>query len=382
MKFLFICGSSVPTLCGVGKYTDKIANMLLKNNHEVVLIGNKNQKLGKKDGTETPYSLIKIDILFKNLFKIFQIIKYERPDVINIQYNSLEFGRLFFPSILSILLKLRFPKIHLQVNIHEFSSYTLLGKIRHIIPTIFADKVFFSDNKQMQSAVNFAHNLISKKSEVLLLGSNINFKNPKYNFKPVDNQETLNILFHGLVQPKNGIEYLLQALCILKKEKINFKLHILGDFKMLADYGNLNIEIKEYQKKWLNYLQENLSDECIIHGDVDPSSDKFRKALEKIEVCVVPDIDGITVRRSSFWNVFMQSQNIMMTSFDNQGSDQIFKKFITFKIKNKQDIAYVLKEYIHLSKQDKIEIYKKQNIVKSEMSVEKIETSIIRQLNK
>lgn len=379
MKLLFICGSSVPTLCGVGKYTDKIANLLVKNNHEVVLIGNKNQKLGKKDGAEVSYNLIKIDILFKNLFKIFQIIKNERPDVINIQYNSLEFGRSAFPSILSVLLKIRFPKIHLQVNIHEFSSYTLLGKIRHIIPTIFADKVFFSDRKQLESALLFSRNFIKNKSCIMSLGSVVKYILPDYKPFFSDGKE-LHIAFHGLIQLKNGIEYLLKSLVSLNKQNIRFKLHILGAFQLLADYGNLNIEIDNYQKDWLEFIKINLADDVIIYGDVPPDSDLFREVLQKTEICVVPDNEGMTIRRSSFWNVFMQSQNIMFASFDEYSSDLIFKEFITFKPKNDKSLAQEIVLYSKLTSKEKMSIWEKQEKVKAIMDIKIIEPEVIKML--
>jgi glycosyltransferase involved in cell wall biosynthesis len=378
MDFLFISGSSIPTKCGVGKFAHKIIELLISENYTCCLIANENQKLSTNSPIKKNYEILKIDLSLKNLLKILRKIRQIQPRVINIQYNSLDLSRSPFTIFLAILIKLFFRKIRLQVMLHEFSSYTILGKIKYSLSTLVANKVFFSDKCQMNSAVNFTFGLIKNKSSILPLGSNINYVKTDYEPYFAKSGDELRIAFHGLIQPKNGIEYLLQSLLKLKRKGTKVHLDILGDFKLLMDYGNLQDEIKVYQNKWLSFLNQNLVDNVTIHGDLEPESENFRNILAKNEVTIIPDINGLTIRRSSFWNVFMQSNNIMFASYDPKYSDDIFSNFITFDPKNANSISEAISKYLHsplidkkiqLQKQEKVrEVMSHQNLKKLQLN--------------
>jgi glycosyltransferase involved in cell wall biosynthesis len=383
MNFLFISGSSIPTKCGVGKFTDKLINLLISDGLSVGLLANENQKISLPNTSKhLSYNVKYIDLKLSNLAIIIKHIKNIKPDKINIQYNSIELGRSAFTIFLAIIIKLLFPKIQLQVMLHEFSNYTLLGKTKYIIAALVADKVFFSDRRQMESAISFSRKLIKNKSHILPLGANVYFTNNNSEPKLSNPNEKLHIAFHGFIQPKNGIEYLLLALDELQKTNSNFILHILGDFKLIINYDNLNEEIIQYQKKWLSFINSKLADNVIIHGDIDPSSPEFKKVLSDTEIAIIPDVDGLTIRRSSFWNIFMQSQNIMFASFNQKTSDAIFSNFMTYLPKDQNNLKDKILEYQSLTKAEKYEIWKKQSIVRKEMSMETLKPKILELLLK
>ncbi|MEM1312721.1 MAG: hypothetical protein AAGF07_04635 [Patescibacteria group bacterium] len=380
-NILFISGSSGPTKCGVGKFTHKLINISLSNGHQVQLIANKHQRLQKlNERKDLDYKVNYVDLKFRNVFQILRLIKKSDPEVVNIQYNSLELGRSPFTVFLALIINFRFPKMQLQVMLHEFSNYTTLGKIKYSMAALVADKVFFSDRKQLESALNFTYKLISKKSSILFLGVVIDTY--PLRTKPLlsSSDETLHIAFHGFVQPKNGIEYLLQALDLLKTSRINYHLHVLGDFKLLMDYGNLKEGIETYQTTWLKFLTSRLNHKVTIYGDIDPVSDEFKSVLSKTEIAIIPDIDGMTIRRTSFWNMFLSSQNIMFSSYDQDSSDSIFKNFITFEPKNIQSIVDKISSYQSLGLAKKEQIWKKQQIVKGLVDLQVLQKDILQSI--
>lgn len=378
-KILLICGSSYPTRCGVGKFNERIAEILSKNGSYVTIYSNKNQKLKfeEKEVKKNDYKTIQQDIDLLHLRHLVEYIREYSPNIINIQYNSIEFGRQIFPSFLPIIIKILFPKIKIQVTIHEFSNLKTLGKIRHIIPTLFADRAFFSDQKQLNSAIEFSKGFIKKKSAVMALGSSNLFT--KEVLGHISNKnECINIFFHGLIQPKNGIEFLLTALKKIKEEnKFKFKLYILGDFKLLIDYGKMTEVVQKYQRTQLNYIEKNLNDEVIICGDIEPSSDDFKKVLEKTELFIFPDSEGITIRRTSFWNVFAQSKNISIIAYDEIHSDKVFKDLITFEPANSESLYNQLVNYSELSFNQKQDIRNQQQYLKKFIHPEDINKQII-----
>ncbi len=382
MNILFISGSSVPTMCGVGKFTHRIINILNREGFNAFLLTNKNQKLFKKDAsTEKQYNATFLDIKVPNLFKIIRNIKKTNPEIINIQYNSVEFGRSLFPSLLAVIIKIVFPKIYLQVTIHEFVNYTLLGKIRHIIPCLVANKAFFSDQSQLNSANDFVKGMIKSKSTVLALGAHLSADlNSFIKIDPnsLAKKENINICFHGLVQPSNGLEYLVEAFQKIDS-KLNCKLHILGDIKLLIDYGKMNSSVKNYQFNLLQKIDQSKKN-IIIYGDIDPQSENFKNVLKEMDLFIFPDVNGITIRRSSFWNVFMQANFPAFVTYVDQISDPILKNLIHIMPKSSEDIFKKLQEYITLNIDEKEEIIDKQQQVRDYMSSENIEKQVINQI--
>jgi glycosyltransferase involved in cell wall biosynthesis len=307
--------------------------------------------------------------------KILAYIKSCSPHTIHIHYNSTEFGRSLFPSFLAWFVKIRFPSVHLQVTIHEFANYTLLGKIRHIAPCLIANTCFFSDTNQLNSALKFSNGLIKQKSSIIPIGSNVLYKvtgKPNY----IQKGKPIHVVFHGLIQPKNGLDYLVKSIYTLKKQGFPIYLHILGKFALLVNYGEKAEEISEYQQKILQYIQKNLKEETTIHGDIDPSSEKFTKILEKKHIYVCPDTDGITVRRTSFWNVFLQSNCLAVGTYVAGISDPQLSKLVHISPKNTQSITKAIHSLANQPKEEIDTIFYHQLKIKKSMRPEVIEKDI------
>lgn len=382
-KILLICPSSIPSFCGIAKFTNKLILILQEAGHSCKLVTNRHQKQRSGVEKEFNYPVAKIDVTWSNLNPLLKQVVDFKADIIHIEYNSTEFGRRLFPSLLPFFLKLLFPKKELQVMIHEFSNYTILGKIRHTLPVILADKVFCSDNNELTSLNKFTKGIFNRKLEVLTLGILSNSSSgqaPKKDFKPITNEREINILFHGHIQPSNGLDYLIQAMQILNKSKTKykFKLNIFGDIKQLINYGNRTEEITKYQES----IKEQLKDleNYKIFGDIDPESDQFKGNLEKMDLFVFPDTFGINIRRSSFWFITMQTFMPIFSTYVEGKSDEILANVIVIQPKSGKSIANEILKFVSLEPSNQIAAVEKVKIMQDYMSPEKITKRVLNRL--
>jgi glycosyltransferase involved in cell wall biosynthesis len=367
MKILFISPSTMPTYCGVGKFVDKIANFLILDEQEknqvlnqVLILGQREQKLKSNIEVHNDYKIDLLDLSFKNIFQLISKIKTYKPDIINIQFNSAEMGNRLVLSFLPLIIKILFIKVNIQSTIHEFSSYTIKGKIRFILPCIFSDDIFFSDQNNLNSAVKFFSG-IKQKSHLVEIGpqTGTNYFSSKDSFnlvkERINTHKEIFIGFHGLIQPKNDLLYLLNVFNKLISatsqytSQYKYKLHILGDLKPLIEYGNYREKVVEYQNIIKNFIQENnLHSSIVVYGDIDPTTKQFLDIAHLIDIFIIPDRDGVTTRRSSFWNVFAQSPALCLLSKNGSKSlEEVLEKFTTFDINDTDSLLAQINNFTH-----------------------------------
>ena len=358
MKILIISPSTMPTYCGVGKYADKIAESL-EGTHQITILGQLNQRLKSNIEYSPKYKILLEDLSFNSRSIIISIIKEINPDIINIQYNSAETGKNTFLSVFPLLLKLNGVNSKIQITIHEFNNYTFKGKLRHYFPTLVANHVFCSDSKNLVSLTNFLNpfNLnifnIKSKSSVISIGpqtgENIYTSDDSdyllISHRVKENQ-IINIGFHGLIQPKNDLMSLLKVLSVIDDKNIKFHFHILGALSLIIDYGDYKDEVEDFQNEIKTYLTSNLIDKVTIHGDIDPRSREFTEIARNIDLFVIPDVDGVTVRRTSLWNVFIQSPALVVISKDKREDiDTTLTKFKSYDIQNEIEIIEIISSF-------------------------------------
>jgi glycosyltransferase involved in cell wall biosynthesis len=379
MKILIISPSTMPTYCGVGKFTDKISNYLLETNNEILVLGQTNQKLKSKLDVEIKYSIELLDLNFKNSKTLIRRIKDFNPDVIILQFNSAEIGKNIYLNFLPSILKIKGIKSQLISVIHEFKTFTYKGKVRNLAPMLLSDKIYFSDQMNLDEAIKFCP-LIKNKSEVIKIGPQTggNYLLPtieKNNdiINKIIGKKKLKIGFHGLIQPKNNIKSIIESLNQLNLNNVDFEFHILGDFKPLINYGEMQNEVIEFQNSSLEMLKEyNLFNKTIIHGDIDPFDTQFMDIAKALDIAIFPDVDGITSRRTSFWNLFVQSNAICLVSKTDVKLEIIFDNLIQFNILEKNSLT---KELITLLESSVIvlkNIIEKQNELRLQYSNENL----------
>ncbi len=253
--------------------------------------------------------------------------------------------------------KLAYLKVKVISTIHEFYGLTLKGKIRNTLIILFSDKVLFSDQTQLASASKFTYGLFDKKFTTVIAGINTDFK--KYNFTLPDFKNNhLHIAYHGYIQPTKGLDFLLKA---LRDYSYPFTLHILGDFRTMLNYSNLE-EVRNYQKFCLDLIEnsKSLKENTKVWGDVEPGSPKFKEILQQCHVAILPFTDYLTFRRSTFVNVLLNSSCVMVSTLDPRYSEPELSSVCPIEPKSEQSILNFLNNWQQLSFEQKADLFKKQ----------------------
>src|SRR3989344_9162596 len=125
----------------------------------------------------------------------------------------------------------------------------------------FPDKLIV-DTKFMKKFIHNEFNVEDKKIFVVPLGANEQVYKPA---KTKPNGKNSKVFFFGLFQPMHGVQYILEAAKILKKEK-NIEFTILGDgylkphfleFSQKNSLNNVHFEGFVQEKDLVKYIQNN-----------------------------------------------------------------------------------------------------------------------------
>ncbi len=355
MKYLIICGSIAPTYCGIGKFAARIFRLLTSKGVQVFYLTNKKQPEFNPQDKSLGVKPYTGKLLTGGIYDVYKVVKKIRPQIVNIQYQTFakNYRDVFFP----LAAKLAYLKVKVISTIHEFYGLTLKGKIRNTLIILFSDKVLFSDQTQLASASKFTYGLFDKKFTTVIAGINTDFK--KYNFTLPDFKNNhLHIAYHGYIQPTKGLDFLLKA---LRDYSYPFTLHILGDFRTMLNYSNLE-EVRNYQKFCLDLIEnsKSLKENTKVWGDVEPGSPKFKEILQQCHVAILPFTDYLTFRRSTFVNVLLNSSCVMVSTLDPRYSEPELSSVCPIEPKSEQSILNFLNNWQQLSFEQKADLFKKQ----------------------
>ena len=380
MNYLFICGSISPTYCGIGKYANKTINYLPIDTSIIYLTNDQQLEYNQADqSTISPYKTVKANLRkfsFKSLGSVYKIVKENKPEIVNIQHQT--FSKNYFDAVFNLIVKVASPKTKTINTIHEFEHFSRLGKIRLIIAGFFSDRILLSDPRQLEIYNQFTQNIFKNKTKVTFIGNNVNNQLEEYKtqYEPNSlNNEILILGYHGFIQPAKGVYELLEA---LKNYSGDFKLHILGEFKPILDYEGQD-QIIEYQQKCLKLINDNqiLKDNIIIHGDIDPSSNKFKEILEQVDLLIFPFQDFLTMRRGSFFTTLLASNSLAVSTYKLGISESELEIFEG--IGNDSDsILNYLNKFKTLDNELKQQIYNKQLLFKNKMADNQLEQELVR----
>ena len=378
MKYALICGSLPPTYCGIGQLMPKITRILQNRGHSVVYLTDYEQP---EFAPHNQNILAGIPITRARLRtpggwrELYDFIRTQKPDVTVIQYQT--FARNYLDGFFPWVAALAYPPTKIISTIHEFETFTQKGRLRQIPAFLGSHKILFADNLQFQTSLPYTHNLHQKKSEVLCFGHTAKQHLSKFKTKPKTSSARLELAYHGFIQPAKGLLPLLEA---LKDFRAPYHLHILGALEPLLDYGTVT-EVRRYQAKIRDFLTAypTVAKAVTIYGDTDPSTRSFQKILGQVELAVFPFRDGLTARRSSFLNTFLNS-NAIVASSRNRFSESYLEPILNCGTTAAQ-INRFLVEYTELDTTAKQEIYAKQLTLRKWFLDSARKTDIYRQLS-
>lgn len=280
-KILIILNYYVPYISGVTEYARLAAEMLAKEGHDVTVLTSNHANLASYEKINGVH-VYRAKVLFK-ISKGTVSLQYialarklaKRADVVNLHCPMLEAG----------LISLLIPKnkivtmYHCDVNLPKSFFNKLIVKVMDM-----SHRICLSRSRAITvTSVDYAeHSRVAAKFKDKLIGVTAPVK--EYYSVPVEKDLNKKIIgFCGRIVEEKGIDVLLKAYEIIKKQCPETELQIAGDYKNVAG-GSIYPMLKDYIKK------NNIPDIKFL-GKI--SEEEMPKFFSRLDVFVLPSINSL-----------------------------------------------------------------------------------------
>ena len=311
MNICFITGAFPKMKCGVGDYTFCLSREIAKLGHDVSVITHINAD-SNIDNNIRVFNIVK-EWKYTYLKVILRKIKEISPDVVVIQYPSTEFGKNLMINFLPGIIKKK-QKCQVVETIHEYTIYTIKGRIRQLINLRSADKIVCVE-KQYEDEIKKYIKLDDNKFKFIPISSNIPRSTlsleEKVKLRDKMNLSKINVIsFFGFATHVKGIESLFKCM----KQLDNTKLLFINKLD----------EKNDYQRGLINLIDElNIKDKVIVTGFID-SPETVADYLSISDVCVLPFVEGVEDKNGSFLAAYNQKIPVITTSNTRKNKDGIY----------------------------------------------------------
>ena len=359
IRICYITGSFPPMKDGVGDWAFHIAG-ILKKEVELFLV------IPKLD---LNFGINRSNILFSNfsflgLKNILGFIKDNSLNIIHIEYPSVFFRRRLMINFLPLIIKLIYPKKRIVLTVHEYSNYTIKGKLRIILMVLFADRIFVTDKKNSFLLKRFNKNIAG----VLSVPPQIKIQ-PKIDY--YQKNDYLTFGYWGFVRPNKGLDILLKSFQQYLNKNYKAKLFILASLD----------KNDKYQKHIMDLIDRlNIKDFVEIRGYL--PQEELSRYLRKLDCCVLPFTDGVSDRRGTFSTAMKIGLPVITTKIDDNfiPSGLVHRKNVILSYPNETEIL----EAMQLMNDENVRksIGKKAVVWAKNLSWKRIESQILRIYNK
>jgi glycosyltransferase involved in cell wall biosynthesis len=302
-KIVFITGTLPPTLCGVGMYSYRLLEELsTEKTLDIYVITSDIKNIQNINNVEI-YKVSK-EWNIKTFNQIVSIIKKINPNIIHFQHPTLAYQFRFDTLILGLKLKKNFPNIPKIITEHELSQAHPIARIRNLTILPFFDHIVFTNNNDLKY---FKKLRIFNSIKISIIPI---FPNNHYN-TPIKIGK--NFCYIGTIDNKKGIEYLIDAIKLLKDKNINIKLDILT---------NLNPKVNSYHKKIVDKIRAlNLEDNIILNNPKDGK--EIAQKIASSFAVVLPFNLGVSERNGTFLEAVSYGKPVITTKGGNAPSNFI-----------------------------------------------------------
>ncbi len=285
LKICQICSVVPPGRDSVGESALKIKSLLEKEGNSSIIVTSIHQ-----DGTGSkgiiPY-FKKWNI--RQALSSINFMKINSVDLIIFHYPTSYYKRNLLVSLYPLIYRLFNFKI--VAFIHEYSSYSIKGKIRIFPIIVFSNRIITTDHYNLDSISKIPG--VRKKINMIPIGSIFSdsffsSKDNKGKRKTIKKEnKKYDLLYFGYIMHGKGLDILLDAFECNEILRERFTLNIVGNIpevlnnetKLLVDKIGNNRLIKYW-----GYLDNN----------------EFAEFIQSIDFACLPFINGVTIRRSSF----------------------------------------------------------------------------------
>jgi glycosyltransferase involved in cell wall biosynthesis len=207
----------------------------------------------------------------------------------------------------------------------------------------------------------YINKIYSCKQKIYIIRYGIDLKEYKGLKHKLKEKNKIKLLAIGRLVEKKGFRYLIEAINILQKEKINLSLNLIGD-------GPLKKNLISSSKK---YKLDNIN----FNGSL--SQDEIKKKLDNSDIIIVPSIVSSTGEKEGIPNVILEAMamNVPVIATNHAGIPEIVKHKETGIIipeKKSLAIAEAVKLFAKDNNLRKICIENGRKLVSEEFNIKKI----------
>lgn len=302
-----------PRLCGIANYCIKLAKVLSKERSCQLLIVADNHNSTHKNIVEMN-GQVKIKRVwthdsFLYPFEIFRAILSEKPDIVHIQHEFLLFGTPQVSGLFSFLLLLLYLfRKHIIITIHSviprshltasfFNRYGLgkrLGVLAKFYMYFMTLSMGFLASKVIVHLKSAKETLVKdykyRPNDIAVIPHGVDVY--ELNIDPYDAKKKLNLngkrtlLFFGFIEPKKGIEHLIEAMPIVESRYSDVVLMIIGNY-----HPRLTPNGIDYLKQLKTIVHELGIDDNVIFVSKFIPNEEIPLYLAATDIAVFPYIE-------------------------------------------------------------------------------------------
>ncbi len=298
MRVLLISASQPHVPCGVGDYTQRLAEALLSVGAEAVVLTTLDDRL--EPLPPVPTIPIPTQWRLRDVPSLMRRIRRSQPDIVHLQYPAIGFGRGLGATFLPLAEELSGRWGRTAITLHEFRRFTPRVR-RRIALGAAASRLVIVPNRDELDVVRrelpfaFRRRVISMPVASPLPVSVADLAS-------AGREDELRIGFWGFMRPDKGLDDLVDAASLLQRTR-RIRLMLLGDPGPDIEYQEL-IRRRTEMRGLLEVTE---------FGAWAPAQE-LADAIAALDICVLPYRDGLASNRGTYAAAVSQSTRIVTTS--------------------------------------------------------------------
>ena len=305
MRLCLVTGAFPPQRCGIGDYTECLGRHLAGMGVEAHVVTSIHRSGGRHAALKLHRIIRRWN--FVGAIRLLSALRKIKPDVVHLQFPSVEYGRVAWLSLMPGIL--RALKYKVVLTLHEYTIAQRLSRARQLAMAAAATEVITTN---LQDCTALRRRLFWKPGRIHRINIASNIEVPPAGSFDRDARRGLIgaqadssvICFFGNLHPEKGLDDLVEAFGIVNSEIPDTKLLIIGTFSPSDTLYSCMLRRK--------IVEADLLDKVHITGFVTPQ--QVSEFLLASDICVLPFPDGLSVRRGSFFAAVHHGLPVITTS--------------------------------------------------------------------
>lgn len=310
MHICFVSGSYPPIKSGIGDYTYRLADAIAEMGHSVDVLTSAIKPIDDR-------MLIKVHPVVSQwdrraVGNILDKLRSTQADIVHVQYPTEEYGRRMMINILPWLIESHL-KVPVVVTIHEYSTFTALGRARLALTARLSRAVIATNQTDAALIRRWAGGPAGKYA-VIPIGPNLDCSPPPSFDWAVQRAQlgagadTVVLAYFGFIGRLKGLDVLLSAFEIALAGHPDLDLRLL----ILADKEPVSRHHVVYHMAFADQLSRSpVRDRIVWTGYMDPAA--VSAHLLASDVAVLPFDDGASLRRTTLIAALTHSLPVIST---------------------------------------------------------------------